>query len=684
MRSCLISSAIAFAAVGSGKPSGNIDLEGVRYMPAHARHRGRHRQRKPLGAKRERPVRRYSATAGVALVGASVIAITPVAPPPAPAPETRVASADVRLAAASSLLNVPINLLTDIINIPYNEVQAVDYLSRSLIFSGPWFVVSATNIWGVDPGDPGHFMATVNLLVPFPALSGLGLDQSDQTGLGQQLWHFVAAELPVSPYCDASRCPPGVPIGPITGITSVDQTLWGLALTFGLYGFAPGALVKFPLFNNWFQVPLSDLVSGYTFGPDQPGYTDPSGPVHPGFGFAGTTIGPNGENLMPWANTTFTLDLSKPFQNYFDHLMADPATNPIRLPSLEEIGRTIQTLAAALVIAFDPLTPGSGLCTSFAGNCSWLPPALDYPGIVKFISDLWPGNPLLDGPNGWLTAYDNGTANVPTKEQIETAAKLAEQNGSFWDFGNPSPPPELINGFNPGSLAPFFHQLWTNLGLNPPPLAPPATPLTELDQEDVNALTAETQLKAEVIEKDPQSTIESALGFETQLKAEVIEKDPQSTIAAAGGFETQLKAEVIEKDPQSTIAATPPAGAATPPAGAATPPAGAATPPAGAATPPAQGGGLTPRTGVNRFLPHLTGPKTPKPGTTSPTGPDPTGSLSGTASQTDNSPSLGNIPKRFLPQKPGTTNTGTTTTNTPTAPSSDAPSKAASSAGSGG
>ena len=64
---------------------------------------------------------------------------------------------------------------------------------------------------------------------------------------------------------------------------------------------------------------------------------------------------------MPWANTTFTLDLSKPFQNYFDHLMADPATNPIQLPNLVEFGRTLQTLLAGLVIAFDPITPGSRL-----------------------------------------------------------------------------------------------------------------------------------------------------------------------------------------------------------------------------------------------------------------------------------------------------------------------------------
>ncbi len=589
-------------------------------------------------------MRRYSATAGVALVGASVIAGTPVASAAAASPsEIRIVRSEVGLAAASSLLNVPINLITDIINIPYNEVQAVDYLSRSLIFSGPWFVVSATNIWGVDPGDPGHFMSTVNLLVPFPALSGLGLDQSDQTGLGQQLWHFVAAELPVNKFCDADGCPPAVPISPITGITSVDQTLWGLALTFGLYGFAPGASVKFPLYNNWFAVPISDLVSGYTFGPDQPGYTDPSGPVYPGFGFAGTTEvdGPNGpEYLMPWADTTFKLDLSKPFQNYFDHLMADPATNPIHLPSLVEIGRTIQTLAAALVIAFDPLTPGSGLCTGGLGNCSWLPPALDYPGIVKFIGDLWPGNPVI---NAWLDARANGIANVPTEEQIETAQRLANQNGSFWDFGNPPVPSELISGSNPSTLAPFFHQLWTNLGLNPPPLAPPATPLTPLTgpaPEGVNALT--------------------------------------------GGLETQFKAKVIEKDPQSTIESAQVSGEGTPPGGS-----GAATPPAGGETPPAQGGGLTPRTGVNGLLPHLTGPKTPKPGTTSPTETDPTetgptGSLSGTASQADNSPSLGNIRKRFLPHEPGTTNTGTTTTDKGPAPSSDAPSKAASHGGSGG
>jgi len=495
----------------------------------------------------------HAAAAGVALLGASVIAVTSVAPPPPQemriaTADVRVATAEVRLAAASSLLNVPVNLLIDLINIPDNEVQALDYLSRSLIFSGPWFVVSATNIWGVDPGDPGHFMSTVNLLVPFPALSGLGLDQSDQNGLGQQLWHFVAAELPVNSYCDADGCPPGVPISPITGLTGLDNVLWGLALTFGLYGFAPGAPVKFPLFNNWFSVPLSDLVSGYTFGPDQPGYADPSGPVYPGFGFAGTTVDPvTGENLMPWANTTFTLDLSKPFQNYFNHLMADPATNPIHLPDLVEIGRTLQTLAAAMVIAFDPLTPGAGLCTGGLGNCSWLPPALDYPGIVKFIGDIWPGNTVI---NEWLDAVASGTANVPTKEQIETAQRLANQNGSFWDFGNPPVPSELVSGFNLGTLAPFFHNLWTALGLNPPPLA---TPVPETDPTPSIAALGQKPLQGDVkLDSIPQGSEGQQNGPNTGVQQNV---DPNNVLASsvtggpsdvAGKFDNLSKTVVLD------------------------------------------------------------------------------------------------------------------------------------------
>ena len=97
---------------------------------------------------------RPGVTAAVALVGASVIAVTPVAPPPPP--EIHVASAEVRLAAESSILNIPINLIQDIIDIPYNYVQGINTLGQSLLFTGTWLLASSTNVWGTDPGDPGH------------------------------------------------------------------------------------------------------------------------------------------------------------------------------------------------------------------------------------------------------------------------------------------------------------------------------------------------------------------------------------------------------------------------------------------------------------------------------------------------------------------------------------------------
>jgi hypothetical protein len=371
----------------------------------------------------------------------------------------------VRLAAASSPLNIPVNLLIDLINIPHNEVRALDYAARAFLFSGPWFVVGPTNVWGVDAGDPPKFMSVVNMLVPFPALSGIDLDEFDQTGLGQQSWFFVATQLPTSEYCDDEGCRPTVPTAPITGIAVIDSTIWSVAILTGQ--------VKFPLFDNWFKVPISDLTSGYTFGPDYPGRVNPAGLIYPGLGFAGTTVDPvTGEHIVPWDGMTFTLDPSKPFANYFDHLMADPSTNPIQLPDLEQFGRALQSLAAAMVVAFDPFTPGSFFCP---GDCSYLPAALDYPGIVRMIGDVWPGNPVIDE---WLHAYENGTANVPTEEQIELAIKLKE--GHFWTFGNePLPDDWSRTGFNPSSLAPGFHALWTALGLNPPPLAPDPAPATD-------------------------------------------------------------------------------------------------------------------------------------------------------------------------------------------------------------
>lgn len=57
-------------------------------------------------------------TAGVALAGAGLIAVTPVAPV-TPPPTLHTANFDVSLTAGDSILNIPYNLFADIVNIPY-------------------------------------------------------------------------------------------------------------------------------------------------------------------------------------------------------------------------------------------------------------------------------------------------------------------------------------------------------------------------------------------------------------------------------------------------------------------------------------------------------------------------------------------------------------------------------------
>ncbi|HEY2196408.1 MAG TPA: hypothetical protein VGH69_01685 [Mycobacterium sp.] len=386
--------------------------------------------------------------AAAALVAASVLAVTPIS---SRVTELPVVGMETRLV-DSSIFNIPFNLLQDIVNIPYNEVQGLDTLANSFFFTGNWFVVSATNLWGVDPGDPSHFMSVTDLLLPFPELSGLGAPATDfDAGLGQQLWGLAAAELPVNAACDAASCIPAVPTSPITGITQIDSLIWlEQELTGGQ---------QFPLINNWFQVPISDLQNGYTFDPSAPGSVDPSGPVVPGFGLDGTGV----DNAMPWSGETFTLQPWVPVENFINSLMATPDPNGFEFPTFTEFAQALQAVYAGAIVDFDAITPGSPFC---AGDCSILPDSLNYPALVQDISNIMPGNPIIDQ---WLADYANGAGvagvdyNGPTEEQILNSIAILQQG--FWDFGNPSPPAGTGPDFS--QLTAFFYQLWTDLGLEP-------------------------------------------------------------------------------------------------------------------------------------------------------------------------------------------------------------------------
>ena len=95
--------------------------------------------------------------ASAAIVAAAVTAASSVAVQPQigaqSLKELDISSAAMLLAAASSPLNIPVNLLIDIANIPHYEVQALNYEAAAFFFTGSWWVSNATNVWGTDPGE---------------------------------------------------------------------------------------------------------------------------------------------------------------------------------------------------------------------------------------------------------------------------------------------------------------------------------------------------------------------------------------------------------------------------------------------------------------------------------------------------------------------------------------------------
>jgi len=354
------------------------------------------------------------ALAAAALAATSAVIAIPLAPRPVQLP---VRSIETRLVDADSVLNIPVNLFDDIVNIPYNEVQALDTLADSLLDTGNWWVPSSTNIWDWGPWDSTHIAAVLSVLLPFPSLDqGLG-------GLDYQFDGLLAAELPESASCAVASCSPIVPPDVITGITSIDRDI---ALLDALTGQTQSGFL-----DNVFQVPLSELLSGYTFtAANDPGVIDPAGPVFQEFGFPldggtnpfeGATTLVDGQNVYPWDGVTYTLNPLQPFENFYESLLATPSTSGIDgtgidLPTLTEFTQALQNVAAGVVIDFDPFTAGSPECLA---SCD-IPESLTYPAIVQDIENLDPSNTTLQT---WLAEYAAGTAAAPTCS-VETVADL--------------------------------------------------------------------------------------------------------------------------------------------------------------------------------------------------------------------------------------------------------------------
>jgi hypothetical protein len=405
--------------------------------------------------------------AAAAVAATSAVVLAPAAPKASHIP---VRSMETRLV---DVTDVPINLFDDVVNIPFNEIQGIDVFANSLLFSGDWWVPSATNIWGTDPGDLGHYMGLLDMALPFaPQISGLDQPEIDPTadangtaGLAQQIALLAAAELPTSTSCDAQTCAPMTPPEVITGNTGYDRDIGFLEALAGNAQNSTGQ--PFDLFSNWLQVPLSDLTNGFTFTPaNDPGLIDPSpdlGPNAPGvtgsLGFDGTT-GVNGTgtgDYMPWAGDTFKLNLFGPFENFYNSLFTAPTGGlggtGIEIPTGTQILDAFQNITAGSIVAFDPYVAGSPACP---GVCD-LPAGESQLSLLQEVAAWDPTNTSL---SNYVTEFAANMENNATQPEINDAVALL-QTGTY-NFS----PTELAQVDTAlGNINPELPALFTNDGI---------------------------------------------------------------------------------------------------------------------------------------------------------------------------------------------------------------------------
>jgi hypothetical protein len=242
--------------------------------------------------------------AGAALVGSALIvsAPAPIAPTKAKI-EAEIQSIAVRLA-ADSIANIPANLIQTLANIPANELAGINATTKALNDSGNWWLYIPTNVVGFDQQDKEKVQALTLALMPIPALAA---------ALSDQLWITLAAEAPMTSNC--------------TGI--------------------PGPCTDPIYFDQYFQVPLWKLLTGYTF---------PSGLAN--------TIDPydetwNGVDIQPdWAGDTVTLDPLGPAKALWKTLTQDP-TGVEAAPTPAEFAAAYRALAAAAWNGLNPFVTGT-------------------------------------------------------------------------------------------------------------------------------------------------------------------------------------------------------------------------------------------------------------------------------------------------------------------------------------
>jgi hypothetical protein len=312
------------------------------------------------------------AIAGSALLTSGMIAVMPAVQPAA----LRVANMDVRLVDADSLLtdvtgalgnldpltslgsldlgglaNIPYNVFADIVNIPANEIAALGIYAEALgpaggdefvmntatgalsqlpfntpvpsgdiplgiAGTGSWYMESLGNTWGWDDGNFPQLDGLLNILLPFPQFT---------TPLAEEVQIFLEAEI-------------------VDGAANNCEFECS-----DLQGYL----------GSFFHVPLTQLLSGYTFGDvveDTVGQNVGSvvnlGPPPFGLPDSGDTI---------WSDTSATLNPRLPIESIAANLTGSPASNPIEHPNLDTLLTNLSALHTDFATDFNPFETGSYL-----------------------------------------------------------------------------------------------------------------------------------------------------------------------------------------------------------------------------------------------------------------------------------------------------------------------------------
>jgi hypothetical protein len=335
------------------------------------------------------------ATAGVALAGASLIAITPIALGKQ-SPATGVTSADVHLASSDSvdvsdLLNVPVNLIHDVANIPYDlfsapySVQglipnftdgdehtppesdwynyggpfdsvsdhgdtfhgALNFLAGSLDYTDSWYESDPTQVWGWDTGNTWNAPALLNVLFPFQRAG----DTIDDNPVSDNINKLFEAESPPA---------------------SSDDTL--------LFHDPIGEL------TDQFNVDMSKLTSGDGY------YLDPDDNVN-NVGHGADPLGDGGDTYHEiWSGTNDKVSSSYGFDDVLANLTQDPSDNPIQAPNLEDIYPSLVHMYHAANVDFSPFDPGTDSLLSYGADKLFGIPAIAN-GLFNGEHGLDPGSP---------------------------------------------------------------------------------------------------------------------------------------------------------------------------------------------------------------------------------------------------------------------------------------------------